>query len=72
MSRPLMTLALVTAFMLAGGFVPARHQLSAPSFAYQQPTAVGVMPASNITVIEKNQIWPVKVQGCQKLRCVAA
>ncbi len=63
MSRPLLTLALVTTFLFAGGLAPMGTQ--------SMPTAVAVTPA-NVTIIEKNQIWPMKLQGCQRLRCVAA
>ncbi len=63
MSRPLMTLALVTTFLLAGGFAPMGYSAT--------PVATAITPA-NVTTIEKNQIWPVKLQGCQRLRCVTA
>jgi hypothetical protein len=63
MSRPLVTLALVATFLLAGGFAPMGYQVAS------QATAVTPV---NVTVIEKNQIWPVKLQGCQRVRCVAA
>lgn len=63
MSRPLLTLTLVSTFLLAGGLAPMDTQ--------PVPTAIAVTPA-NVTIIEKNQIWPVKLQGCQRLKCVAA
>lgn len=63
MSRPLVTFALVATFLLAGGFAP---------MGYQPATQATVVTPVNVTVIEKNQIWPVKLQGCQRVRCVAA
>jgi hypothetical protein len=67
MSRPLLTLALVTTFLFAGGLAPMGTQ----SMPTATATATAVTPA-NVTIIEKNQIWPMKLQGCQRLRCVAA
>lgn len=63
MSRPLLTLTLVSTFLLVGGLAPMTPQ--------SMPAVPAVAPA-NVTTIEKNQIWPVKLQGCQRLRCVAA
>jgi len=54
---------LVSTFLLVGGLAPMTPQ--------SMPAGPAVAPA-NVTTIEKNQIWPVKLQGCQRLRCVAA
>jgi hypothetical protein len=58
--KTLATIALTAAFLSAGAF--AKHP--APSLVQQ----------ANVTVVAKNQIWPIKLAhgftGCDERRCV--
>jgi hypothetical protein len=62
MFRPLATLALATAFMAAGALAPV---------AQSKPTLSGA-ESRNVTVLEKNQAWPIRLKPCGVVRCADA
>jgi hypothetical protein len=65
MSRPLATLALTTAFLAAGALAPVVR------VAESKPTITG-SESRNVTVLEKNQAWPIRLAPCGIVRCAEA
>ena len=65
MSRPLATLALTAAFLAAGALAPvARVAESKPTLSSSEDR--------NVTVLEKNQAWPIRLKPCGVVRCADA
>lgn len=58
------TLALTIIFLSAGAFAGANHNAPQRTLTFN----------ANVTVIEKNQNWPVlietPVKGCEAVRCI--
>jgi hypothetical protein len=65
MFRSLATLALATAFMAAGALAPVAR------VAESKPTLSGA-ESRNVTVLEKNQAWPIRLKPCGVVRCAEA
>jgi hypothetical protein len=65
MSRPLATLALTVAFLAAGALAPVAQ------VAESNATATG-SDSRNVTVLEKNQAWPIRLAPCSVVRCADA
>jgi hypothetical protein len=62
MSRPLATLALTMAFLAAGALAPV---------AESKPTLTA-SDSRNVTILEKNQAWPIRLAPCGIVRCAEA
>jgi hypothetical protein len=65
MIRPLATLALVTAFLAAGALAPVA------GVAESKTTLTG-SDSRNVTILEKNQAWPIRPAPCGVVRCADA
>jgi hypothetical protein len=65
MSRPLATFALTAAFLAAGAFAPL------PGVAGSK-APVASSTVRNVTVVEKNQAWPIRLAPCGVVRCAEA
>jgi hypothetical protein len=65
MFRPIATLALAAAFMAAGALAPVAR------VAESKPTLTG-SESRNVTVLEKNQAWPIRLAPCGVVRCADA
>jgi len=65
MFRPIATLALAAAFMAAGALAPVAR------VAESKPTLIG-SESRNVTVLEKNQAWPIRLAPCGIVRCAEA
>jgi hypothetical protein len=65
MIRPLATLVFATAFLAAGALAPVA------GVAESKPTLSG-STGPNVTVLEKNQAWPIRPAPCGVVRCADA
>jgi hypothetical protein len=65
MSRPLATLALTMAFLAAGALAPVAR------VAESKPTLTA-SDSRNVTILEKNQAWPIRLAPCGIVRCAEA
>ena len=62
MSRPLATLALTMAFLAAGALAPVA----------ESNTTLTASESRNVTILEKNQAWPIRLAPCGIVRCAEA
>jgi hypothetical protein len=65
MIRPLATLAFAAAFLTAGALAPVA------GVAESRTTLAG-SDSRNVTILEKNQAWPIRLAPCGVVRCADA
>ncbi|HEX2430988.1 MAG TPA: hypothetical protein VHK03_09530 [Aestuariivirgaceae bacterium] len=65
MIRPLATLAFAAAFLAAGALAPVAG-------VAESKTPLTGSDSRNVTVLEKNQAWPIRLAPCGVVRCADA
>ena len=65
MNRPLAALVLAASFLAAGALAPVAG-------VAQSKTTLTGSESRNVTVLEKNQAWPIRLVSCSVVRCADA